>query len=99
MPEWSDATLTAVFAGTNDWSVKEYWSRATLNLLELQLTLFPWRTLPGNQGELDKARGDVDQLVRKQAAADGVPLDQFDSMVALIHPPPVIAEMWSSGET
>jgi hypothetical protein len=88
LPLWSDQTVTEIFAAANGWSVHDYWSRVTLGLLELQITFFPWRTLPGNQSQLDTTRQSVDPLVRQQAVADGVPLDQFDRMIALIHPPP-----------
>ena len=88
LPAWSDQTVTEVFAAADGWSVHDYWSRATLGLLELQITFFPWRTIPGSQSQLDTKRGSVDALVRQQAVADGVALDQFDRMIALIHPPP-----------
>src|ERR1035438_2637243 len=88
LPLWSDQTATEIFAAANGWSVHDYWSRATLGLLEMQITFFPWRTLPGNQSQLDTTRQSVEPLVRQQAAADDVPLDQFDRMIALIHPPP-----------
>ena len=88
LPAWSDPTVAEVFAAGDGWSVHDYWSRATLGLLELQITLFPWKTIPGSQNQLDTKRGSVDALVREQAAADGVALDQFDRMIALIHPPP-----------
>jgi hypothetical protein len=73
--------------------VNEYWRRVTFGLLEMHVVFFPWRTLPGDQAQLDKSGKDggrsfVDAMVRSQAAADGVHLDQFDRIIALIHPPP-----------
>jgi hypothetical protein len=88
LPPWTDQTVSEVFADTNGWSVRDYWSRATLGLLDLQYTFFPWRTIPGSQAQLDTKRASVDLLVRQQAVKDGVPVDQFDRIVALIHPPP-----------
>lgn len=88
LPPWTDQTVTEVFADTNGFSIHDYWSRATLGLLELQYTFFPWRTIPGSQVQLDTKRGSVDPLIRQQAVTDGVPLGQFDRLVALIHPPP-----------
>jgi hypothetical protein len=86
--QWNDNTVFEVFARPNGWSVNEYWRRASLGLIELKVDLFPWRTLPGAQAKLDRKRGDVAALVRKQAEADGVPLDRYERMVALVHPPP-----------
>jgi hypothetical protein len=73
--------------------VNEYWRRATFGLIEMNIVFFPWRTLPGDQATLDKSGKDggrsfVAGMVRAQAATDGVRLDQFDRVIALVHPPP-----------
>ena len=86
--EWDDATTNAIFSDDNGWSVADYWWRATLGAINLSLVLYPWRTLPGEQAKLDKARRDVAAYARTQAKSDGVDLTAYDHVCILVQPPP-----------
>ncbi len=86
--QWTDDQVKEVFAAENCWSASQYWWRGTLGLVELVFDVYPWRALPGVQSVLDTTRGSVNTLVRAQAAADGVPLSNYQQTCTVIQPPP-----------
>jgi hypothetical protein len=87
--QWDDSQVSEIFFLENGWSSSQYWWRCSMGLLELVLVdLPPWRTLPGKQTDLDKARGDVNAYIRTQAAADGVVLTKYDQIITIVDPPP-----------
>ncbi len=85
---WTDQQVREIFAAENTWSVEQYWWRASMGLVDLVFDFYPWRTLPGMQATLDVGRGAVNDLIRAQAASDGVPLDKYDQICTLLDPPP-----------
>jgi hypothetical protein len=86
-PEWEDSTFSEVFAN-DTWSVAAFWLRATLGLLAPEFELQPWRELPLTENGQEEDRSGMINLIRSQAANDGVNLTAYDQVIAFIHPPP-----------
>jgi hypothetical protein len=86
-PTWPDAFVDELFNGVNGWSISSYWNRCTLGLVDLHFEMQPWRTLPHDQAKDGDDRGGILASCKQQAAADGVHLDDFDKIVAFVHPP------------
>jgi hypothetical protein len=86
--KWNDQEVREIFASENDWSVEQFWWRNSMGLVDLTFEVYPWRSLPGTQADLDTSRGSVNSLVRSQAGHDGVPLSQYDHVCTILHPPP-----------
>src|SRR5262249_50628480 len=85
LAKWNDSQVSEIFFLENGWSAAQYWWRCSMGLFEIVLAdLFPWRTLPGKQTDLDKARGDVNAYIRTQAAADKVVLTNYDHIITIV---------------
>jgi hypothetical protein len=87
-PKWDDWVFDEIFSRPNGWSIRDYWDRATLGLVSVNFELQPWRKLPETRLGQEKDRRLLTALIKSQAANDGVDLDQYDRVVAFIHPVP-----------
>lgn len=86
-PTWPDTFVDELFNGVNDWSISAYWNRCTFGLVDLHFEIQPWRPLPHDQAKEGDDRGGILARCEEQARADGVSVDDFDRVIAFVHPP------------
>lgn len=88
-PPWSDATFAAIFQDPNGWSLRDFWRRGSLSLLDLQFDVDPWSVLRGaSHEELHGDRRKIIAACREQAAVDGLLFDDYDHLIVFVHEPP-----------
>lgn len=86
---WPDPVFHEIFQAANGWSVRDFWRRATLGLVELDFDIAPWGILCGQSQEtLKDDRAAIIGACRRQAELDGLPLRGYDHLIAFVHEPP-----------
>ncbi|WP_157498153.1 hypothetical protein [Leifsonia sp. Leaf336] len=98
---WPDELFYELFQGSNGWSVRDYWLRSSLGLLQLEFdfSIGKWwrlgdisRSSTAPNGKLLKDdRGQLYAAIRSFLNKEDVSLDGFDQVIAFVHPPPVDA--------
>jgi hypothetical protein len=96
---WSDEMFRAVFTDANGWSVRDFWLRSSFGLLSFDIDMQPWRTIdlelfgratnipvPDDGGQNNRLN--FIPFLKEQARSEGVPVDDYDQVIAFIHPPP-----------
>lgn len=105
--QWPDEFADNLFQASNGWSLRDYWLRASLNLLQLEFdfSLSGWRQLGTHTHEetaadgslLSSHRDAVLSEARRIVEDEGHSLKSFDGVIAFVHPPPSDAGATNGG--
>jgi hypothetical protein len=92
---WPDDFFHEVFQSNNGWSIRDYWSRASFGLLQLEFDFSIsnwWRLGDHTHAELQANRGGILAECRKVVENDnGISLAGYDHVIAFVHSPPINA--------
>lgn len=92
---WPDEFYHELFQSNNGWSIRDYWLRASLGLLQLEFDFTIsnwWRLGDHTHAEFRQNRSGVLAACTRVVEQDnGISLAEFDHVVAFVHAPPIDA--------
>jgi hypothetical protein len=87
---WPHELFYELFQGSNGWSIRDYWLRASLGLLqfEFDFSISNWWHLDKSHAELRHDRAGTLAACRRLVEGNGNSLAAFNGVIAFVHAPP-----------